>query len=752
MTDSRIFMRKIGILLLLCSLLLIIPSFLSVNPEIVLKSRHADNMQVHHSRQSFFFPSSSSDVYPSRVDISSIPKQFRVDLLKRSKSSDILDHDMERVVEKKQDLSQQQGTYISHGPIYISSDADFASQAQAEGWPGNGTSENPYIIEGYNLTGSASALITISSVTVHFIIRNNFISGSSSQNGIGIQLINVTNGQVIDNIIKDTTTRGISIDTSQQTSVMNNTVQNVGCDLIAVSYSHHIQIMNNTVHDSIDCRSIYLFRSNSTIVQGNVVYNVRWGILLDRTFNNTILNNTAFALQESGIAIYFSTDILVSKNVVSDARYAGILLSSQTRMSKVINNIAFDNGNNIVLNGGSNFNIIEANHVSGAIIRDPSNPFGLIRGSGIYLETNLRNNTIRNNFIHDNEGSGIDLCNDVDKTMIVNNSIWNNGRHGIHSYCGQNDDTYIIQNSISQNAQVGIQLEQGPSSLEGSKALIQNNTIYKNSNGGIAIYMKSTTIKDNNVLFNHAPQAYDVFSLGINVWDGNFWSDHDSVDADGDGFFDDPYIISGPSSSRPEDFHPRTEPLHLFTTIHVLWNLQLIFPSGSDTLRGTITIQWRVPFDSQDHELQHSLYLSRDGGLTWEPLVENLNGTTNTYPWNTTTVPDGDTYRLKVVTTCSEGLKLEVKSPWNLKIDNIPDDSNDQGGTSTTSATTTTSLTTTSSFTSNTSSDQALNSTSILPRTIVVSTQWSLITSLLPFMLLMVSNGIMTLRRAARKK
>ncbi|MHA1909534.1 MAG: hypothetical protein ACW98Y_19705, partial [Candidatus Thorarchaeota archaeon] len=35
-----------------------------------------------------------------------------------------------------------------HGPIAIDGDASFSDIAQLEGWPGDGSPENPYIIDG----------------------------------------------------------------------------------------------------------------------------------------------------------------------------------------------------------------------------------------------------------------------------------------------------------------------------------------------------------------------------------------------------------------------------------------------------------------------------------------------------------------------------------------------------------------------------------------------------------------------------
>ena len=46
----------------------------------------------------------------------------------------------------------QVGAYTLHDPIKIEGDEDFAAQAASEGWPGDGSEENPYVIEGYEIT------------------------------------------------------------------------------------------------------------------------------------------------------------------------------------------------------------------------------------------------------------------------------------------------------------------------------------------------------------------------------------------------------------------------------------------------------------------------------------------------------------------------------------------------------------------------------------------------------------------------
>jgi len=52
-----------------------------------------------------------------------------------------------------------------HDPIVIDEDSDFNNQ----GWPGSGTEESPYVIEGLDITSDGNC-ISISNTNVHFRI------------------------------------------------------------------------------------------------------------------------------------------------------------------------------------------------------------------------------------------------------------------------------------------------------------------------------------------------------------------------------------------------------------------------------------------------------------------------------------------------------------------------------------------------------------------------------------------------------
>lgn len=65
---------------------------------------------------------------------------------------------------------------------------------------------------------------------------------------------------------------------------------------------------------------------------------------------------------------------------------------------------------------------------------------------------------------------------------------------------------------------------------------------------------------------------------------------------------------------------------------------------------GLFIVSWEVTDpDGCPKRLHVDLFLSIDGGITWEPLITGIVGPA--YAWNTTALPDGDGYRLRATVT-----------------------------------------------------------------------------------------------------
>lgn len=199
-------------------------------------------------------------------------------------------------LEENPNLAQ---TYINHPPIEILSDAAFLGYS----FPGNGSNNNPFIIEGYNITSSENSAIKISHTNSHFIIqdclinceflgialeyvspgtskifRNVILSNTDGGGGIalrhmsnciieqntcynfvqGIHIDDVDNCIFHNNIIKDSTYQGINIRYSNSNNITNNLIINSKQHGIAIvgesanNIIHHNRLEGNAWHNSYD--------------------------------------------------------------------------------------------------------------------------------------------------------------------------------------------------------------------------------------------------------------------------------------------------------------------------------------------------------------------------------------------------------------------------------------------------------------------------------------------------------------------
>ncbi|MFW9996525.1 MAG: SBBP repeat-containing protein, partial [Candidatus Odinarchaeota archaeon] len=92
------------------------------------------------------------------------------------------------------------------------------------------------------------------------------------------------------------------------------------------------------------------------------------------------------------------------------------------------------------------------------------------------------------------------------------------------------------------------------------------------------------------------------------------------------------------------------------------------YPTAGTIANGTITIEWSAASDIFNHSITYSVYYSPDEGATWTLLASGLTSTS--YPWDTNTVPNGFSYLIKVVVTCSGGSSIESISDEPFTIQN----------------------------------------------------------------------------------
>jgi len=180
--------------------------------------------------------------------------------------------------------------------------------------------------------------------------------------------------------------------------------------------------------------------------------------------------------------------------------------------------------------------------------------------------------------------------------LIRNNEIRyniNNGIHFEHTCTNYHSKNVIMENNISYNSR-GIYM------ITSSENQIFSNNIFLNSEEGVFLDMcecggEFNKVHHNNIINNGIPQAFEMGGPR-NIWDngypsgGNYWSDYNGTDNNGDGIGDIPYNISGGNN---KDNYPLMEP----------WgglNLQPIKPEIDGPTNGKVGIELNFSFSSFD--------------------------------------------------------------------------------------------------------------------------------------------------------
>ncbi len=458
------------------------------------------------------------------------------------------------------DYSITFNSLTEHQPIIITEDDDF----ELFDFSGNGSSENPYIIEGLNITTFETRAISISGVTKHFVIINCFIQTTISSGYYGIEISSVSFGRatIINNVIKNNY-YGIYYYSTGHSTVFNNTLIDNYNAIYASSSSPesaYLNITSNTIKNN-DRYGIYTWNyHNLTIAHNKVANNSYRGIYLSVSDNITIVNNSITnnyeAIYLSGSS-YGSTNLLVtdnsitgnerhgiytwnyhnstiSNNIVSNNGYRGIYSSSSDHVT-ITNNSITNNYEGIYMSGSTGgsaylkitYNAIDNNDRDGIYSWNYHNStisYNIVSNNGyrsIYLSSS-DHVTITNNTLTGND-EGIYLSGSIGGSTYINvtyNTIENNKGDGFYAWNYHN--LTIFNNTIMNNFDHGLYLTSSPSSIifantiinnengqgiyldtsEGSK--IVNNSMNNNSRNGIYIRNSDSIILMNNLLANNS--------------------------------------------------------------------------------------------------------------------------------------------------------------------------------------------------------------------------------------------------------
>ncbi|MHA2366126.1 MAG: right-handed parallel beta-helix repeat-containing protein, partial [Candidatus Hodarchaeales archaeon] len=415
----------------------------------------------------------------------------------------------------------------SHDPISINGNTAFHNQASSEGWTGNGTFINPYIIENYNIEGTGTEyLISILNTDVYFIINNSLLHGGNR----GLHLQNVTNGLISNVYSYNNSQYGFLLTTSSKNNTLeNNTVYYNGNYGFYITQSSEKNILtNNTAYNNTWDGFAFYLATNNTVTNNTAFTNSINEFYLSSSHNNTLTGNTAFSSGGSGFYLTGSDENVLTNNLVYD-NVNGFYISSSS-YNNLSSNIAYSNTNYGFYITSSNNNILTSNTAY-----DNTNGFYLMSSS---------NNEFSNNVGYNNNGDGFRLQSNCNYNVFTSNTAYSNTNHGFVFISSSNYNT-LTKNDVYSNSN-GFYL------LTSSNNTFSENTVYNNAIYGFNFISSSdsNTVTNNQLINNNGGLKQGNDDCSNNIFIYNYWDDWTSPDINGDNIVDNPYTLDGTAGNQ----------------------------------------------------------------------------------------------------------------------------------------------------------------------------------------------------------
>ena len=363
--------------------------------------------------------------------------------------------------------------YTSIDNIKIYSDDDFITL----GLPGNGTEEDPYRIENYDVQSPYFFGIEVEYTTKHFIIQNCIVA-AAVHSCIKIDHAASGTARIVDNIITGDIA-GIWVFTSRNTIIANNTFQNNGVGIFADGAQNSV-IANNTF--SVFGLSVYMGDYDnlsdclSYEVYNNTVNNKPIGWFkneVDLVFNESSFEQIFFVncsnlnitnqLSSSNVEGFLGIGLFYCQNVNITENRCGVNVVKGDRIN--IKNNYFTN-TYLIIRSTTAVEIEGNRYKDGYFwsyfeglndVKVKNNKFGLNDFSAAIYLVHCYFSTIEGNSFIGSKEHGISLYH-CGSLIIRNNEIYDNEIYGL--YLRETEDCSIYQNIFARNKEYGVYVKE----------------------------------------------------------------------------------------------------------------------------------------------------------------------------------------------------------------------------------------------------------------------------------------------------
>jgi len=440
--------------------------------------------------------------------------------------------------------------HANHVPVHINGTPEF----DAQGWPGDGTVGNPYVIAGLNITYDfADPLIWIVNTDAYFIIEDCYVKQISSETAIRfnntahakvayttafspetsgggfyfqysentvIDHVNVTSGtniaiemyysafsNITNNYLHSVVYRAFTSGYCDYAIITGNVMRNgnPGNNCLFYSSSEHSVIADSTIYGG--WHSIYLVNCNDTLVEEIYIETDDRGLRIQSSFDVKVHNVEIYAVGDYGAEFSFCEAIEIDGISVSAPNDIGIQLQecNNSLLTNAFVNDTFFAGINVYKSFNSNITHSEISHTGG-------NPLFIQESNDCIVESVTISNSLEEGvFLASSEAA---LLANLDVSDIYNIGVFadassQNGLLELSHIIAQlggveiEGDNWTVQDNFAQGAK-GIYMDTSPN------AEVYRNTIYNASMMGI-----HAKFCDDSKIINNTLELIDDFGIDV---------------------------------------------------------------------------------------------------------------------------------------------------------------------------------------------------------------------------------------------